>query len=73
VADENGKLRYKRTIAIPSEFIDALDDLHIVVHGADLNGNGAYDFDAGTSSLSGLVGAPVPLEAELPVACGTIG
>ena len=72
VADKNGKLRYKRTIAIPSEFINALDDLHIVVHGADLNGNGAYDFEAGTSSLSGPVGADVPLEAELPVACGTI-
>jgi hypothetical protein len=44
--------------------------MHIVVHGNDLNGNGAYD--GPSSSLSALIGAQVPLEAELPVACGPI-
>jgi hypothetical protein len=73
VANDSGNLHYNRAIDVPSDLVDALDRLHIVVHGADLNGNGAYDFDAGTSSLSGLVGAAVPLEGELPVACGTIG
>lgn len=73
VANDSGNLHYNRAIDVPSDLVDALDRLHIVVHGADLNGNGAYDFDAGTSSLSKLAGGPVPLEAELPVACGTIG
>jgi hypothetical protein len=72
-ASRGGSLTYHRDIELPADVASALGRLHIVVHGADLNGNGAYDFDAGTSSLSGLVGAPVPLEAELPVACGTIG
>ncbi|MDP8987450.1 MAG: hypothetical protein M3N11_03790 [Actinomycetota bacterium] len=72
-ASRGGTVHYNRVVELPADVADALDRLHIVVHGADLNGNGAYDFDAGTSSLSGLVGAPVPLEAELPVACGTIG
>ena len=73
VASHNGQLHYKRVIDVPADVAGALDRLHIVIHGADLNGNGAYDFDAGTSSLSALAGGPVPLEAELPVACGTIG
>jgi hypothetical protein len=59
-------------IGIPRSLADNLSEFHIVVHGADLNGNGSYDFSAGTSSLSALVGQPVPLEAELPVACGKI-
>lgn len=72
-ANKSGNLSYNRVIGAPGDVVDALDRLHIVVHGADLNGNGAYDFSAGTSSLSALAGGPVPLEAELPVACGTIG
>jgi hypothetical protein len=40
------------------------------VHGHDLNGNGTCDGES--SSLSALVGVEVPLEAELPVACGPI-
>lgn len=72
VANRAGVLTYNREFTIPTEFADALGQLHIVVHGEDLNDNGQYDFDTGTSSLSGPVGADVPLEAELPVACGTI-
>lgn len=59
-------------IGIPRAVADNLANFHIVVHGADLNGTGTYDFGPGTSSLSAVVGAPVPLEAELPVACGRI-
>lgn len=70
VANRLGYLTYSRTFSIPVEIADRLADLHIVVHGSDLNGNGTYD--GALSPLSGLVGAPVPLEAELPVACGPI-
>ena len=72
VASRHGALRYNRRINVPAEVAANLGQLHIVVHGADLNGNGVYDFGPGTSTLSSLAGAPVPLEAELPVACGTI-
>lgn len=83
VANAGGVLVYQRTIpikdtvapgeeGIPRAVADDLAHLHIVVHGADLNANGKYDFGPGTSSLSTVVGAPVPLEAELPVACGKI-
>lgn len=70
VAGPAGFVTYDRTITIPHSVSDRLGEMHIVVHGHDLNGNGVYDGPA--SSLSALVGAPVPLEAELPVACGPL-
>jgi hypothetical protein len=70
VANRAGMVVYTRTFSIPMSVAERLGELHIVVHGADLNGNGRYD--GAVSSLSTLVGAPVPLEAELPVACGPI-
>jgi hypothetical protein len=69
-ANRAGFLTYTRTFSIPAAVADRLGDMHIVVHGNDLNGNGTYDGPA--SSLSALIGAQVPLEAELPVACGPI-
>ena len=69
-AGRSGFLSYSRTFTIPAGVADRLGDHHIVVHGNDLNGNGVYDGEL--SSLSDLVGAPVPLEAELPVACGPL-
>lgn len=74
VANGGGTFQYNRRIAMPG-VADRLDELHIVVHGEDLNDNGTYDLGPGVSSLSPLLGADVqiPLEAELPVACGTIG
>ena len=69
-ANRAGFLTYSRTFSIPAAVADRLGDMHIVVHGHDLNGNGTYDGEA--SSLSDIVGAPVPLEAELPVACGPL-
>ena len=65
VADSHGKLVYERTLEIPADLRDDLDDLHIVIHGEDLDDDGAYDPGPITE-----LGAP--LEAELPVACGEI-
>ena len=70
VADQFGFVRYQRTFTIPDDIADRFADMHVVVHGHDLNGNGTYDGEP--SSLSDLVGAPVSLEAELPVACGPL-
>ena len=58
VADSNGNLDYHRTFTIPKDVAKDLSQLHVVVHGADLNQNTVYD------NL---------FEATLPVACGTIG
>lgn len=65
VARGNGKLAYQRSIDVPAEVRDHLDEKHIVVHGHDIDGDGAYDPGPITA-----LGAP--LEAELPVACGEI-
>ena len=64
VADASGRLEYERTIAVPADVASRLDEMHIVIHGEDLDGDGSYG-----GPISGL-GAP--LEAELPVACGQI-
>ena len=64
VADAGGSLAYEQSFRVPGKVASRLGDLHIVVHGHDLNGNGSYD---GPDSALG-----VPLEAELPIACGTI-
>ncbi|MBA3687974.1 MAG: hypothetical protein H0W81_03990 [Chloroflexi bacterium] len=66
VADSSGNLNYTRTFKIPSDVAGDLGNLHIVIHGADLNRNGVYD-----GALSSL-GMGIPLEAELPVSCGAI-
>lgn len=66
VADSSGRIDYLRTFRIPGKIAIKLSDLHVVIHGADLNGNGAYD------GIDGSLGAGIPLEAEIPVSCGTI-
>jgi hypothetical protein len=72
VADEHGKLKYERTFTIGVDFpravADHLERHHFVIHGIDVNRNGAYDFEAGVSGLD----SSVPLEAELPATCGLI-
>ena len=66
VADRYGNLYYQRVLLdVPDDVLDELDDLHIVIHGADLDGDGMYDATPVTE-----LGAP--LEAELPVACGQL-
>ncbi len=66
VAKKNGKVTYRRSIAIASDIADNLDEKHIVIHGQDINGNGSYDAEPKSAGLK------VSLEAELPVACGQI-
>jgi hypothetical protein len=61
---KKGKLRYKRTVTIPSELSRRVADLEVVVHGEDLNNDGQY---GGRTTKLG-----APLEAELPVACGDL-
>lgn len=70
MADTGGFVTYRRTIDVPADVARTLDNHHIVIHGHDLDGNGVHD--GPLSSLSGVVGADVPLEAELPVACGPL-
>ena len=65
MADEDGHLKYHRLLEIPADVREDLDHLHIVIHGEDLDDDGAYDPGPITE-----LGAP--LEAELPVACGEL-
>lgn len=65
VAKTNEKLTYQRSLQIPSDVANHLNDKHIVVHGHDIDRDGSYDPGPITA-----LGAP--LEAELPVACGAI-
>ncbi len=66
IADGNGNLFYQREITIKGNVAANLADLHVVIHGEDLNEFGGYDGQPSTLAPG------VPLEAELPVACGTI-
>ncbi len=66
VADANGNLFYQREIKIKGNVAANLRDLHIVIHGEDLNNSGVYDGQEST------LGMGIPLEAELPVACGAL-
>ena len=62
-----GNASYSRTIDISEDVANALADLHVVVHGVDENGNGAYDGDARSSLDDSL-----PREATLPASCGQL-
>lgn len=65
VARKNGTFTYTRTITVPKRTVaERLDELHVVIHGHDIDGNGKYE---GRDTALG-----APLEAELPVACGQI-
>lgn len=66
IADSSGSIDYERTFRIPGKVAVNLSDLHVVIHGADLNNSGSYD------GIDGSLGAGIPLEAEIPVSCGTI-
>ena len=67
VADADGNLEYSRTFSSDSALANA-GTVQVVVHGIDINGNGAYDFEAGPSSLTDAA----PLEATIPVLCGGV-
>lgn len=66
-AGADGRFTYRRTFTLPRDVAADLDQHHIVIHGHDLNGDGTYP-----NGRDGSLGAGVPLEAELPVACGEI-
>lgn len=67
MAARDGRFSYQRRFELPTDVARNLDDHHIVIHGHDLNGDGVYP-----NGPDGSLGAGVPLEAELPVACGEI-
>ena len=64
VARKNGTFTYTRNIKVPANLAGRLDELHVVIHGHDIDGNGKYE---GRTTALG-----APLEGELPVACGEI-
>jgi hypothetical protein len=77
VADAQGNLNYRRTIsagAIPDGIAANIDNLHIVQHGLDVNGNGKYDMDAlGESVFAKSLGVEgIPEEATNPATCGEV-
>ena len=75
VADDDGDIDYERRFVLPQpatgetrrELAKSLADMHVVVHGVDLNGNGVYD----EGNPDG--GDPTDAEALLPALCGEIG
>ena len=70
VADDEGHLEYSRTFSNDSALAEA-GSVQVVVHGIDVDGNGAYDLDgAGESPL--VPGSGIPFEATMPVLCGGI-
>jgi len=77
VADANGNLSYDRTIpasALPEGAVDSIENLHIVQHGLDVNGNGKYDLKSlGESVFAKSLGVKgIPEEATNPATCGEV-
>lgn len=63
----DGSYSYSRTIDVPQELADNMENMIVVVHGIDLDGSGEYDGEA-ISSLS----PDLPLEATIPAGCATL-
>ncbi len=67
-----GGFVYIRTLKIgrdiPAEVGYNIEDYEVVVHGIDINHDGAYDFSSGPSPLD----PSIPFEATIPAACGQI-
>jgi hypothetical protein len=77
VADADGNLSYQRTIPasdIPDGVVDNVENLHIVQHGLDVNGNDKYDMAAlGESEFAASLGVEgIPEEATNPATCGEV-
>lgn len=62
-----GSYEYTRTIEVPQDLADNMENMIIVVHGVDLDGSGAYDGDAASP-----LDEDLPLEATLPAGCATL-
>lgn len=73
-ADEDGEIEYERMFRLPApvtgesvgQLARSLQDMHVVVHGVDLNGNGVYDDDNPDG------GDPTDAETLLPALCGAL-
>lgn len=77
VADADGNLQYSRTIPagdLPEGLVENVENLHIVQHGMDVNGNDQYDLDAlGVSVFAESLGInDIPQEATDPATCGEV-
>ena len=77
VADADGNLEYSRTIPasmIPEGITENVENLHIVQHGLDANGNGKYDLQSlGESVFAESLGVQdIPEEATNPATCGEV-
>ena len=77
VADASGNLSYSRTIpagAVPDGVVDNIENLHIVQHGIDVNGNDKYDMKGlGESPFAKSLGVDgIPAEATFPATCGEV-
>jgi hypothetical protein len=77
VADASGNLSYSRTIpssAIPAGITENIENLHIVQHGLDVNGNDKYDLQSlGESVFANSLGLKgIPEEATNPATCGEV-
>lgn len=65
VASNSGTYTYERTFKLSDA--TNLDDVHVVIHGADIDQSGMYDGEKQSSIAAG-----VPFEATVPVACGVL-
>lgn len=65
-ASSTGSYEYVRTFML-ADSIENLENVHIVVHGEDIDGSGSYDGEKESSIAEG-----VPFEATVPVACGEV-
>lgn len=63
----DGTYSYMRVFDIPQDVADNLGNLAVVLHGADLDGSGAYDGEKRSSLTDDL-----PFEATVPAACGEL-
>ncbi|MEX0931155.1 MAG: hypothetical protein WDZ88_00225 [Candidatus Paceibacterota bacterium] len=65
VANNQGLYLYERTFTLDEE--TDLDNIAVVIHSHDINGNGVYDGEKRSS-----VNSDFPFEASIPVACGVL-
>lgn len=63
----DGAYTYSRTIEVPQELADDMENMIVVVHGIDIDESGEYD-GAAPSSLD----PELPLEATIPAGCATL-
>lgn len=77
IADPTGTVTYDRTIPaseLPAGTIENLENLVVVQHGIDVDGNGQYNLNSplGESQFAASMGKnQVPAEATFPANCGT--